>query len=932
MFFHGASIQRKLALLVLAASSFAVVLAAVGFGIYERASFRSEVAWELSTLADTLGANTAASLAFDDQKTAREMLKALQADHRILGACLYDNHGIIFAEYRRADLGPDFKRPQWRADGAYFGPESFALFRAVSLNGEKTGSIAIVSDLSGFHATMWEYARIASLVLLVSIFATSLISTRLLRVITAPLLQLADVAGRISQQENDTLRAIPHGSDEIAQLIRSFNQMLDRIRDRDAALQDSNTQLEIRVKDRTRELQGEANDRLRAEGRLYEERRTLRALIDNVPDFMYVKDLDCRFIVANASLARSVGAHNYEQLLGKTDRDFYAPELADAYLQDDHNVMRSKQPLFDREEECTNEKGDKIFLLTTKVPLLDNRGEITGIVGVGRNITARVKAERAMQKAREAAEAASQAKSEFLANMSHEIRTPLNGITGMTDLALDTDLTTEQREYLETVKMSSDSLLNVINDILDFSKIEAGKIDLEAVNFNLRDCLEMTLKTLALRADEKRLELNCEIAPEVPEVVEGDSGRLRQVLMNLVGNAIKFTDKGEVALSVRLEVAGGDDRLLRFTVYDTGLGIPLEKQKMIFDPFTQADTSTTRKYGGTGLGLTISSRLVQMMDGRIWLESEAGRGTRFHFTVRFKHVGGSAPIETIAPPKVLRGIKVLVADDNASNRRILDAMLKRWEMNAQSVANGEEALAELSPAEKAAEPYALILTDVHMPKLDGFELVERIRQMPELSTATIMMLTSSESRGDAERCKGLGVSAYLLKPIRQSELREAIARVVGAREQENALPLITRHSVQHPQPSFEALRILLAEDNLVNQRLMTRLLEKKGHRVVIAADGREALAALEKDSYDLVLMDIQMPEMNGMEATARIREKEKLTGGHQPIVALTAHAMKGDQELCLAGGMDGYLAKPIRAQELDQILDQYAGRGAAIVK
>jgi PAS domain S-box-containing protein len=932
MLFASVSIQRKLALLVLSASLFALVLASLGFAIYERASFRADIARELSTLADTLGANTAASLAFDDPKTARVMLGALQTDHQILGACLYDSRGNIFAEYRRANLERYFKMPAWRSDGAYFDAESFTLFRAVTLNGEPTGSIAIVSDLSGLHATMWEFAKIASLVLLVSIFVTYLISARFLRVITGPLLELADVAGRVSQEENYTLRAVPRGSDEIARVIRSFNQMLDRVRDRDAALQGSNSGLEARVKERTQELQDEANERKRAEDALHEERRILRALIDNVPDFMYVKDVESRFVVGNASLARSVGVPGPEQLLGKTDRDFYSRELADAYLQDDQNVMRAKQPLFDREEECINEKGDTIFLLTTKVPLLDNRGEVTGIVGLGRNITGRRKAEQAMQRAREAAEAASRAKSEFLANMSHEIRTPLNGVIGMTELALDTDLTAEQREYLETVKMSSDSLLTVINDILDFSKIEAGKIDLEAVDFNLRDCLETTLKTLALRADEKGLELLCEIAPDVPEVVEGDSSRLRQVLANLVGNAIKFTHRGEVALSVQLEIKDGDDRLLRFTVSDTGIGIPAEKQKLIFDPFTQADTSTTRKYGGTGLGLTISSRLVNMMDGKIWVESEIGRGTQFHFTVQFKRVGGKTPTETTAAPETLHGIKVLVADDNATNRRILEGMLKRWDMQAKSVGSGDEALAELCAAGRAREPYALILTDMHMPGMDGFNLVERIRQLPELSTATVMMLTSSESRGDAARCKGLGVSAYLLKPIRLSELREAIARVVGAREQHSAIPLVTLGSVKDPQAACETMRILLAEDNLVNQRLMTRMLEKRGHHVVVAANGHEALAALEKGNYDLLLMDIQMPEINGMEATARIREKEKITGGHQPIVALTAHAMKGDQELCLAGGMDGYLAKPIRAQELDQILDQFAGRGAAIVK
>ncbi|MGA9183062.1 MAG: response regulator, partial [Candidatus Acidiferrales bacterium] len=579
--------------------------------------------------------------------------------------------------------------------------------------------------------------------------------------------------------------------------------------------------------------------------------------------------------------------------------------------------------LFNHEEECTNEKGEKICLLTTKVPLFGNDGEVTGIVGIGRDVTERLEAEREMQRARIAAEEASRAKSEFLANMSHEIRTPLNGVMGMTDLALDTELTVEQREYLETVKMSSDFLLTVINDILDFSKIEAGKIDLEAVDFNLRDCLEATLKTVAVRSDEKGLELLCEIAPEVPEMVVADSSRLRQILINLVGNAIKFTDEGEVAVRVRLDAADGDKRLLHFTVTDTGIGIPPEKQKLIFDPFTQADTSTTRKYGGTGLGLSISSRLIKMMGGKIWLESQVGSGTQFHFTTQFKSSEKTVELGSVAPPEVLRGVKALIVDDNLTNRRILEGMLKRWEMRCHSVELGELAVAELSAAREAGEPYILILTDAHMPGMSGFTLIERIRRMPELCTATIMMLTSAGHRGDAQRCKELGVSAYLLKPIRQSELREAIARVLGAREKPGAIPLLTRYSLQDARDPAEVLRILVAEDNVVNQRLATRLLEKRGHRVVLAANGREALEALERACYDLVLMDVQMPEMDGMEATAVIREKEKLTGKHLPVVALTAHAMKSDQEQCLAAGMDGYLTKPIRQQELDELLDKY---------
>jgi PAS domain S-box-containing protein len=933
--FRHTSIRSKQMILIMATSCSVLLLACAGLVTWDLVTFRLFMTQHLASLAEVLGNNSTSALDFNDSKVAEEVLSALRAEPDIVTAAIYTKNGALFARYPAS--GRDLPTlPPVREDGHYFEHGGLVLFRNIAERNESIGTICLQSNLQALSQRLRQYVTIVAGIVLAAGLAALILSAWLQRFITGPILQLAQASRSIARQKDYTVRVPKQNQDELGLLIDDFNEMLAQIQAQDAALQQAHADLEQRVTERTQQLQKEVAERQRAEALLRDTAEHLDAILRALPVGVCIIDAETKEILDINPAGMRMAGWDRGSMVGKGCHRFICPaEVGKCPITD------CGQTVDNSERVLLSAAGERIPILKSVIRVSLNRRDC--LVESFVDITDRKRAEESLKRSQleladangqlekaiqhanqmaAQAEMANMAKSDFLANMSHEIRTPMNGVIGMTGLLLDTELNPEQRRYAEVVRNSGNSLLAIINDILDFSKIEAGKLDLETLDFDLRTTLDDLSEMMALRADEKDLEFACLVEPQVPSLLRGDAGRLRQILINLAGNAIKFTSAGEVSIRVRLEETTKTQVRLRFEVRDTGIGIPADKIGLLFQAFGQADASITRKFGGTGLGLAISKQLAQMMGGEIGVDSEERKGSVFWFTACFAPQPQQAET-SIMPDHTIAGARVLVVDDNQTNRLVLVRLLESWQCRWEEAADAATALEQLQAAASAGDPFRIALLDMRMPEVDGEALGRMIKADPRLAPTGLIMLTSAGQRNEARRIKQAGFDDYLIKPVRSSRLLGCLKSAISPKPLAPAVPQPVRSHPMGTAGNGHKARILVADDNTTNQLVALAMLKRIGYCGDVVANGLEAVRALTQIPYDAVLMDVQMPEMDGLEATRRIRNpKTGVLNLRVPIIAMTAHAMKRDQDQCLEAGMDDYIAKPVQFEELAATLQR----------
>ncbi len=907
--FRHLSIKRKLMFFFMLLISVGITITSSAFMLNRLYQFNKSAREEITAQAQILAKNTAAALMFHDVSAANETLTALKANPKIVAALLFTADNRLFVHYvvNKVESGrlhsditlpliPDSDKTELFT-ALQKAANRFSLLEIrplasepVMLDNERVGTVIIQADLHYMIRELLLVVSIMACVAGVTFLVAWLLASRFQKIIADPIISLSEVMGQVSTEKNYALRAVNGSFDEIGTLINCFNEMLQEIQERDKKIFDQHQQ-----------LLSEKNSHI----------RKLTAAVEQSANSIIITSPQGSIEYVNPYFCTTTG-YEAEEVIGRNPR-FLSAEVAppEKYRELWQAVLHGRQ----WEGEFLNRKknGELYWEQTCISPVIDDQGVITSLIGIKIDITERKVAERNLLAAKNAAEAATRAKSEFLANMSHEIRTPMNGVIGMSDLLADTPLNEEQQRFMNAIRSSADHLMGLINDILDFSKIEAGKIELDSSPFLLRPFIGNALRSMAGKAAERSLELTEMIDSELPDSLEGDPGRLRQILLNLLSNAIKFSKNGEVKVDVGLESRNDNYLTIRFSVHDQGIGIPENKLEMVFDSFTQADASTTKNFGGTGLGLTISRRLAELMGGRIWVESTPGKGSTFSFTVNLIEREQKA----IPRPTAFTGLTVMTVLGNQTNRLYLGTLLANLDFTVCEAGSIGDALGKLCSARDEGHLPALLIVDQCIDGFDGFSLMRELKSRGGFDQLHRILLTYVGVRGDASLCQELDVDGYLVKPVISDEFYELLCRVLGAKDRSQRV-LVTQRQIREAQAR---LSVLVVDDNESNIMVARGSLEKIGHCVTSARSGYEALEALEKQTFDAIFMDIQMPNMNGFEATAAIRAKEQSSDcGRTPIIAMTAYAMENDRDRCLAAGMDGYVSKPVKLEKLKEAL------------